>query len=318
MIRARIPYVPIHVDNIVREAPGLRVLILPAFGAMSDAQCAKVRSFVQEGGSLIATGPTSLYNEWGDARPDFALADLFGAHVRSNASFKRSPNGPAQHTYFRLSPELRRGVPGPKSGDEPAPTAKRHPVLKGFDDTDLLPFGGVLEPLQVDAYVVVPLTFIPAFPAFPPETSWMREPRTDIPGLILKERIAFMRADIDARYGRDGLPDHGDLLGNLVRWAAGESVPLEVTGPGLLDCNVYTQPGRIIIHVVNLSNSGTMPIEDNPPVGPLMVRVKLPKDVSPHRVQLVVSGVTVAPRVEAASVTFKINSISDQELIILE
>ena len=39
---------------------------------------ASVRKFVENGGSLIATGESSLYDEWGDPRPDFALADLFG------------------------------------------------------------------------------------------------------------------------------------------------------------------------------------------------------------------------------------------------
>ena len=32
------------------------------------------------GGSLRATGLSSLYNESGEPRKDFALADLFGAH----------------------------------------------------------------------------------------------------------------------------------------------------------------------------------------------------------------------------------------------
>ena len=37
-------------------------------------------------------------------------------------------------------------------------------------------------------------------------------------------RIAYLPADLDRRYARDNLPDHGDLLANLVRWAAGEAL----------------------------------------------------------------------------------------------
>ncbi len=96
------------------------------------------------------------------------------------------------------------------------------------------------------------LTFIPSFPMFPPETAWMREPRTNIPGLILNEsdggRIAYLPADIDRRFALDNLPDHGDLLANLVRWAARGNLPLEVTGRGLIDCELYQQPGRMILH----------------------------------------------------------------------
>jgi len=318
LIRARIPYLPLHVDNIAREAPGLKALILPSVGAMSDSQCAAVRRFVQGGGSLIATGPTSLFNEWGDARPDFALADLFGAHLLTTAAAKRKPNVQTQHSYVRLSPELRAGVAGPKAGDEPVPAGRRHPVLRGFEKTDLLPYGGELEPLRVDARALVPLSFVPPFPAFPPETAWMRQPKTDIPGLIINKQVAFMPADIDSRYGRDNLPDHGDLLANLVRWAAGDTIPIEVLGHGLLDCNVYTQPGRVIMHIVNLSNTGRMPIEEYLPVGPLTIRLKLPKDVSPGHLRLAVSGITIVPKVENGWVAFQLHSVSDHELAILE
>ena len=87
-------------------------------------------------------------------------------------------------------------------------------------------------------------------------------------------------------------------LANLVRWAARGTIPLEVLGHGLLDCNVYTQPGRVIMHIMNLSNTGRMPIEEYLPVGPLTIRLKLPKDVSPGRLRLAVSGITTVPKVE--------------------
>jgi len=146
----------------------------------------------------------------------------------------------------------------------------------------------------------------------------MRQPKTDIPGLVVNKQVAFMPADIDSRYGRDNLPDHGDLLANLVRWAAGDTIPLEVLGHGLLDCNVYTQPGRVIMHIVNLSNTGRMPIEEYLPVGPLTIRLKLPKDVSPRQLRLAVSGITVVPKVEKGWAAFQLNSVSDHELAILE
>ena len=65
------------------------LLVLPNLGAMSDAQVASVRRFVERGGGLLATGESSLFNEWGDPRPDFALADLFGAHVDRPAARRR-------------------------------------------------------------------------------------------------------------------------------------------------------------------------------------------------------------------------------------
>src|SRR5262249_40232491 len=155
-----------------------------------------------------------------------------------------------------------------------------------FEETDILPFGGTLQALHVDAGAQVPLTFIPPFPVFPPETAWMRESSTDIPGLVLRDsagqgRVAFLPADLDRRFARDNLPDHANLLANLIRWAARGSPPLVVEGPGLVDCHLYHQPGRLVLHVVNLTNAGTWraPVHELIRIGPLHVRVKLPNDV---------------------------------------
>jgi beta-galactosidase GanA len=47
-------------------------LVLPNLAALSDAQCDQLRAFVKNGGNLIATYETSLYDEWGVRRSDFA------------------------------------------------------------------------------------------------------------------------------------------------------------------------------------------------------------------------------------------------------
>ena len=52
-------------------------------------------------------------------------------------------------------------------------SAGRHPVLRGFEETNLISFGGVLEPLRLDASAQVLLTFVPPFPVYPPESVWM-------------------------------------------------------------------------------------------------------------------------------------------------
>jgi hypothetical protein len=295
LIRARIPYIPVFADQIDRDASGLSVLALPAVGAMSDAQCAAVRRFVEKGGGLIATGPASLYTDHGDARPDFALADLFGAHTTR----PRRPSAQTAHTYLRIS--------------------SRHEVLKGFDDTDILPFGGQLDAMRVDPGAAVPLTYIPPFPIYPPETAWMRTEKTDIPGLVLKGRVAYLPADIDRRYARENLPDHADLLANLVRWAAGGRIPLEVHGAGLVDCHLYRQPGRVILHLVNLISAGTWrgPIDELIPIGPLQVRVKLPSDLKPRSAQLLVSGARTPIAVKDGWAAFDVKSVLDHEVAVL-
>jgi len=336
LVRARIPYLPIHADDIEQQSGGLKLLILPNLGALSDAQAEAIRRFVQQGGSILATGDTGLYTEWGDPRPDFVLADLFGCNrveaaprlIRPEAA--PPPGGAAafgrdfrSHTYLRLSPEWGARVDGPRTGDEPAPGGDRHPVLRGFDDTDILPFGGTLAPLKVASTALVPLTFVPPFPVYPPETAWMREPRTDIPGLVLSQhgraRVAYLPADLDRQYARQLLPDHAALLANIVRWAAEGSLPLEVEGTGLIDCHLYRQEGRLILHLVNLTSEATWraPLHELIKVGPLTVKLRLPPGMRQPTARLLVSEAARPVAVQDGMAVIEIPSILDHELLVL-
>lgn len=328
LICARIPYLPVHADDLERDAAQFSLLVLPNLAVMSDRQADAIRAFVKRGGNLLATGHSSLFDEWGDPRPDFALGDLFGAHAlqprqADSEAIRRKWASETSHSYLRLAPELRAATNGPHIPNEPPVKGPRHAVLRGFQETDILPFGGALEPLKVDAGAQVLLTFIRPFPISPPETSWMREPSTDIPALILNatrggSRIALMPADLDRRFGRDNLPDHGNLLANLVRWAAKDEVPLFVEGPGLIDCHVYHQPGRIILHLINLTNAGTwrQPVDELIPVGPLRVRIKLPESVRGRKARLLVARQTISAPSKRGWASFELPSLLDHEVAV--
>jgi hypothetical protein len=326
LLRGRIPYLPVHADHIERDRPRLSVLVLPNLAVMSPSQCAAVRRFVERGGNLIATGQTSLYDPFGEPRNDFALADLFGAHVRSAQDNSTRPErrraGEALHSYLRLAPDLRAGVYGPKIGNEPPPSRKRHPILKGFDETDILPFGGSLGSVRAEAGAAVLATFVPPFPVYPPESSWMRVPRTDIPALILpvarKGRVAYMPADLDRRYARDNLPDHGNLLANLVRWAAGDTIPLAVHGPGLIDCHFYRQSNRLVLHLVNLTNTGRGPVDELIPVGPLRIEVRTIEGLPVSKMRSLVSQAESELTLENGWAACQIRSLVDHEVLVLE
>jgi Hypothetical glycosyl hydrolase 6 len=356
LVRARIPYLPVHLDDLEglgdRSARGdrgtgaehVRALVLPNVGAISDAQAAAIRRFVERGGSVFATGVTGLYDEWGAPRSDFALADLFGCHAIGDVPKLREARGregehaaggvfapsASDHTYLRLAPELRARVDGPHTPDEPKPIGDRHAVLRGFEETDILPFGGTLSPLRVEPGAIVPLTLVPAFPTYPPETSWMRQPTSDIPGLILSERgasrIAFMPADVDRRYAREHLPDHARLLANIVRWIAKDSMPVTIEGTGFLDCHLYEQPGRLILHLVNLTSEATWraPLDELIRVGPFTVTLRLPRRAaspsssrSSSSASLLVSNRSIPTKISEDRVVMTIDAILDHEVIVV-
>ena len=114
---------------------------------------------------------------------------------------------------------------------------ERHVVLAGFEKTNILAFGGSLVDVKARPEASVLTTLIPDFPVYPPETSWMREPRTDRPCVVARRlpaggRSLYFAADIDRAYAAWGLPDHARLLANGIRWTAGLKLPLESTGRG--------------------------------------------------------------------------------------
>jgi hypothetical protein len=310
----RIPWGAVHADHVGRDAHELDALVLPNLAAMSDAQCAAVIRFVEGGGGLVATGETSLYDHEGRRRADFALAEILGA--RATGEHRGSFSGPAAspwasgegHSYLRLGPG-----------------ANRSPSFAGLEDTDILPFGGRVEVVRAEAGAEAPLTFVPDSPQSPPENVWMREPRTEIPGLVLgardgRGRVAYLPADLDRCFGRDRIPDHGRLIANLVRWVSRRPVPVEVFGPGLLDVHLFRQPGRLVLHVVNLTNPAAFRpyATELYAVGPLRVRVAKPPDLAPTRARLLVAGRDGRCAVEGDWIELTLESVSDHEVVVLE
>jgi hypothetical protein len=177
-------------------------------------------------------------------------------------------------------------------------------------DTDVLPFGGQLEVVEADKAA---LTWIPPFPIYPPEKSWMEEPRTDVPALVLGERTAYLAADLDRQYAKHHHPDHGKLLANLVRH---DGIPLRVDGPGVLDCQLYRQGDRHILHLVNLDQGGAWRgrLEELTPAGPFAVSLR----VKASRARLLVSHQELAVQDRDGWITVLVYRITDHEVVVLD
>ncbi len=318
LTKARLPYLPVHADHISRDGNdfGLKLLILPDLAVMSVSQCEAVRSFVQSGGSLLASGCTSLLDIDGQPRSDFYLADFFGVHHSGNSSgaenSSSSWDSPTTHNYLRL----------------PAIRSNRHHILRFFDETNILPFGGMLQnvylPTSKDENSDVLATYIPSFPIYPPETSWMRQPGSDLPAIVVREypsggRVVYFAADIDRCYGRRKLPDHGQLLCNAIQWALCENSTLEVKGPGLIDCHLYQQPDRLILHLINLSGcEGSTYLEEHLPVGPIQITLKQRNGIRPKRAVCRVSGEVLPLTTNDEWACIELNQLVDHEVIIVE
>jgi hypothetical protein len=236
LVDGRVLFDFVHEDDLSAEtlAP-YRLLMVPNGAYLTDDACARIREFVGRGGSLVATFETSRYGEWGDARADFALADVFGVSVAGELV------GPLPNSYMRI--------------------VDRHAMLAGFEGTGLLPGPEtrVSVRAQTGTSPSVPLTVVPYFPAFPPEMVFPRTPRTDEPAAVLRQvgrsRIVYFPGDVDRTFWRSGNTDLSQLLVNAVRWGLGDApVRVTVDGDGVVEAFAWeTEPGYAL-HLLNYTN----------------------------------------------------------------
>jgi hypothetical protein len=306
LIEARIPFEMVHDGLLDADRIGqFKVLILPNIAALSNGQCAQIRDYVERGGGIVATYETSLYDEWGVRRPDFGLADLFGA------SFDGGADARMQNSYLRLEAD-------------PA-TGKRHPILAGLEEAERIINGASrIHTRNNGSYPNPPLTLIPSYPDLPMEEVFPRVPKTDIPEVYVREfgkgRVVYFPWDIDRIFWEVLSVDHWKLLRNAVDWAGNSPRPVVVTGPGTLDVTMWRQKESLTVHLVNLTNPMMMkgPIREFIPTPPQKVSIKLPDGRRAKKVQLLVSG--EKPRVQETNgvVSLTIASIVDHEVVAID
>jgi hypothetical protein len=307
LIESRIPFEMVH-DQLLDPAHlvNLKTLILPNVAALSDGQCEQLRAFVRNGGSLIATYETSLYDEQGKRRKSFALADLFGVDWTGKGE------GPMLNSYIRLEHEA----------------LPHHAIFNGLEDAPRI-INGVsrLEVMPREAFAEVPLTLIPSYPDLPMEKVYPRTAKTDISCLYLRgdlrepaARVAYFPFDIDRTFWEVLCADHLKVLRNTVFWANNEAPIVEVDGPGLLDVTVWRNAGSITIHLVNMTNPMAMkgPYRAFFPVGPHTVRISLPSDLQVKKARLLVAETNVDLSRSGGVLTVHLPSILDHEVVVID
>ncbi|WP_051904219.1 alpha-amylase family protein [Neorhizobium vignae] len=329
--RAGLTYLPVNADDIAGAAGRFGVLILPNIGALSDGQAEAVRAFARSGGSAIATSETSLYDTSGDPRGDFALADLFGVHRKGGSHGGQELANPdietsVRHTYIRLVPEVRISLYGPADSTAPAAAGTRHPIFAGLEGTDTIPFGGFLPGVSVDDDVAVLATFIPDFPIYPPETAWMRQPRSDLPVITVREpanggKLIWFVGDLDRCFARDEHPEHATIISNAVRWALRDRqlVSLE-GGHGVVSSTLYEQEDRYILHLNNRLTTAKTPGRQDEllPVGPVTVRLHVGTRTASSDIRLTVSGQSFPAIKQGMTLVFEVPAIEDHEVAVIE
>ncbi len=305
LVEARIPFDMVH-DRLLdpNHIGRYRTLVLPNIAALSDEQCLQLTSFVRNGGRLVATHETSLYDEWGVRRRDFGLAELFGTSFDGRVD-SRVPN-----SYLNVEKDPR--------------TGEFHPIVRGLEDATRIINGTEwvhTRPLQAGYSA---LTLVPSYPDLPMEEVYPRVSHTDIPGVYAREfgrgRVVYFPFDIDRTFWEVLSGDHWTVLRNSVLWASNEEQPLTVEGKGVLDVSLWMQKDSMTAHLVNLTNPMMMkgPIREIIPAPPQQVRIRVPEGRRVSKVSLLVSGKPPGHRISGSVVSLELPSIELHEVVAID
>ena len=305
LIEARIPFDMVN-DQLLDAAQlvNYKLIILPNIAALSIAQCEQLQQFVRNGGSIIATFETSLYDENGVHRNNFGLADLFGV------SYDGSVEGPMKNSYLKFNAE--------------SESSAYHAVLEGLEDAFRVINGVWRLNINPQVNFPSPITLIPSYPDLPMEHVYPLRPDTDIRELYLREigkgRVAYIPWDIDRTFWNILNADHGRLLANVFRWALNDELPVEVKGSGIFDISIWEQAHSMTVHLVNFTNPMMMkgPFRELLPSGEQIVTVRIPAERNINGVRLLVSGKMPQYDLSAGKLKLNISGIMDHEVIAID
>lgn len=229
------------------------VVLLANASALSDRQVAALRAYVRAGGGLVATGETSLCDELGRLRHDFALAELFGVAYAGRPHAPRERPQVDENFAIALDEQYwqqRSGVATLNWTDHPlVRDARLRQLVPGKSVTFRGPQVLVSEPRQAGEVAL----------RMKPE-GW-KKPAA--PAAVLRSfgagRVAYFPAAVDAGLWSYAYPYQRRLLVRALEWAARHPAPIVVKAPLCVQATYFTQADkqgrRMVLHFFNGVNT---------------------------------------------------------------
>jgi hypothetical protein len=225
----------------LEKISGYSILCLPNTMCLSAAHVDIVKKYVENGGSLMASYKTSLYDENGDKHVDFALMEIFGL----------SYTGVIKDTSADCYQMVR--LPS-------------HPISAGMDADKTLYFingGNTLLTTPIDGNGEMICSYVPIIPNQYPEQAWIRITKTEYPTVYShrygKGHVVYFSNQMDALVYTNGHEDYFCLMSNSLNSLCKAGWSLETDAPESVHAGLTRQVdggGRYILSFVNMGSSG--------------------------------------------------------------
>ncbi len=268
-------------------------LVIPTGACLSDAVVAALRDFVREGGLLIASLDTSLFDERGHRREDFGLADVFGARIEEGVDYFRDFN------YFEVTddshPAMRelavRLIPAPAFGLRVHPTTAR--VLARYH----APLAGRYEPMT---------------PLAGPAVLWNDFGRG---------HCLYLPGTFGEFYREYTTLEFRQIVAEAIRAFAPPPVQVLSVPPSLEVTLRRKRDGSMtMVHLVNYTGGMTRPIQRAWPLHDVRIALRMPqRSAPPRRVRALASGVEVPFHPTPEGIECTLSEVSaEYEVLLIE
>ncbi|WP_341227663.1 alpha-amylase family protein [uncultured Arcticibacterium sp.] len=231
-----------------------KVLLMPNVAAISKADLYLIKDWVNDGGSLLATHKTSLFDDLGVSRSDFGFSELFGA----------SYSGEEINTSIDCYQTIE----------------NRTEILKGFEQTKLLHNGGQTLLVNAKGKAKILTGYLPKINNQPPENafpdSWDSKNPIMLSNTYGKGKVVYFSNQVAKLNYTIGHPDYNDLLVNSINSLLGEHLSLKTNAPASV--NIYlnkskSEEGTYQLALVNTSGATQRPFRSLIPVSNLEIEL---------------------------------------------
>jgi hypothetical protein len=268
-----------------------RCVILPTTSCLCEAALEALRTFVRDGGLLIASLDSSLFNEHGQRRADFGLADVFGASLRPSFLRMRDFNyyEVLDHVHVVTAGSAVTLVAAPDFGLEVQPTSAA--VLARFHT----PLAGRYEPLT---------------PLSSPAVLWNDYGRGHC--LYLPGTFGEFYADYSTL-------EYQQMINAAIQSYAAPPVSLTHAPPSLeVTVRRKSDGSATLVHLINYTGGMTRPIQQALPLHDVqLVLGAQALTPSPRRIRALVAGQDL-PIPTAPSQAIPLPVLHEYEVILIE
>jgi hypothetical protein len=230
-----------------------------------------VDAFVREGGGLVASLDTSLFNEFGDPRNDFALASVLGVQYRGLPDANSAGGEADLDVNFAKSigPDYWEKRKNVFDFRQETSSFLNQGKMQVYVGPDPVTFKGPAIRVAVtdpEAKIVGHLAnkFVAGAPSFP--------------GIVTrthgKGRVVYLAGGLDAGYYLYAYPYQRLVLAHAMQWAAASPQPVVVKAPMCVHSTVMRQTKkadegteRLVVHLfsdLNTSGNHAFPGDDVP------------------------------------------------------